>query len=228
MSATRWAKLAVALSALSLCVSLVGVTPVEAVKTVKRALFASNSGAVDGISASRTPKAGQLLALDAEGRFPGSVLSGGSGSRGPRGAEGPQGPRGPATALITHPAAGVALPRAKFVFVPVAKLSNIPAGKWLFNWAVTVSWFDPGGLIAICNLRVDGKDLSGKAGVVGGSAGSTRELVLAGNGAVEKATTFAATVECTADQDVLPDSRPQVGVFGQELAAVQVAELQVQ
>ncbi|MCE7894007.1 MAG: hypothetical protein DYH12_30640 [Sorangiineae bacterium PRO1] len=229
VSATTWAKLAFALSAISLAVSLAGVTPVEAVKSVKRSLFANNAGAVDGISASRTPKPGRLLALDAQGRFPGSVLpgAGAAGARGPRGPEGPTGPRGPASAFITHPAASVGLPRAKWVFVPVASLA-LPAGKWLFDYSAVASWFDPGGLIVNCRLRVDGKELSAKHGVVGGSAGSTRQLVLAGNGAIDKPTAFNAVLECTADQDVLPDSRPQVSVTLPELSAVQVTELDVQ
>jgi len=44
------------------------------VKAVKRALFAKNAGKVDGLKASRTPKAGQLLALNKTAHFPASVI----------------------------------------------------------------------------------------------------------------------------------------------------------
>jgi hypothetical protein len=58
-----------------------------ATRAVKRALFASNAGKVNGLRASKTPKPGRLLALDAKGRFPASVL--------PASAQGPAGPQGP-------------------------------------------------------------------------------------------------------------------------------------
>jgi hypothetical protein len=76
--------------------------PADAASTVSRTLFASrakvattarNANRVDGLSASRTPVAGRLLALNADGQLPTSVLpGGGAGARGParaRGAEGP-------------------------------------------------------------------------------------------------------------------------------------------
>ncbi len=56
-----------------------------------------NADRVDGLHASRTPKAGQLLALNANGKFPASVLPlvrGPKGATGPRGAQGVQGPAG--------------------------------------------------------------------------------------------------------------------------------------
>jgi len=95
-----WSKVAVGLSATALAVSLLGITPASAVNTVKRALFAKNSGAVDGVSASRTPRAGQLLPLSADGRFPASVL--------PPAAAGPRGPRGPAGPAASTSAVGFA------------------------------------------------------------------------------------------------------------------------
>jgi len=52
-----------------------------ATSAVKRALFAkraktaSNALKVDGLSASKTPRAGQLLALDGAGKFPANVTA---------------------------------------------------------------------------------------------------------------------------------------------------------
>ena len=90
----------VALSIAALIVAVFGSTPFgedAAKRVVKRALYALNADKVDGIDASRTPRAGKLLALDGSGRFPASVLAGGAtGPQGPVGPEGPAGPAGPA------------------------------------------------------------------------------------------------------------------------------------
>jgi hypothetical protein len=59
---------------------------------VKRALYARNAGAVDGIRASRKPHKGNLIALPATGRLPASILP--ASIRGPRGPAGPAGPAG--------------------------------------------------------------------------------------------------------------------------------------
>src|SRR5690348_6578506 len=83
------------MAAVALGFAATGVTPAEAVHAVKRAAFASNAGAVDGISASRTPKAGKLLPLDASGRVPAAALPGSAFARGPRGTQGPVGATGP-------------------------------------------------------------------------------------------------------------------------------------
>ncbi len=74
--------------------------PAVAGTLVDFAKRAGNADKVDGIDASRTPRAGVLLALDANARFPRSVLPSGArgatGPRGPVGAAGPQGQAGPA------------------------------------------------------------------------------------------------------------------------------------
>jgi hypothetical protein len=62
---------------------------------------AGNAKKVDGLSASKTPKRGKLLALNSNGKFPLSVLpsslaqAGETGPQGPQGEPGPQGPQGP-------------------------------------------------------------------------------------------------------------------------------------
>ncbi|MBA3747086.1 MAG: hypothetical protein H0W96_06275, partial [Solirubrobacterales bacterium] len=85
MSTVWLAWAAVVMSALALAISLSGVTPAQAVTAVKRAL---NANAVNGIKASRKPKANRLLALDSKAKFPTSVLPSG----GIRGLRGPPGP----------------------------------------------------------------------------------------------------------------------------------------
>jgi hypothetical protein len=59
---------------------------------VKRALYARNAGSVDGLSASRVPHKGQLIALPKTGKLPASILPASIG--GPRGPVGPAGPAG--------------------------------------------------------------------------------------------------------------------------------------
>lgn len=65
------------LSATALVIAIAGITPLgeaasDAVQVVR---FARNADKVDGLHASRTPKAGRLLALNANRKFPASVLT---------------------------------------------------------------------------------------------------------------------------------------------------------
>jgi hypothetical protein len=103
--------LPVALSATALAVALFGSTPVgHAVGSTvtpfathtKQADYATNAGAVNGIKASKRPRAGLLLPLATNGKFPASLGVGGpAGSPGPKGEKGdpgaqePSGPPGP-------------------------------------------------------------------------------------------------------------------------------------
>jgi hypothetical protein len=70
---------------------VLAVTPVgqAADGWVKRALYARNAGTVDGISASRAPHKGNLIALPKSGKLPASILPASIG--GPRGPAGPPG-----------------------------------------------------------------------------------------------------------------------------------------
>src|SRR5215813_8566607 len=75
-------RLPTVLSATALLIALASLTPVGQAardKIAPRARFALNSDRVDGIHASRVPKAGRLLALGTNRQFPASVLSGLSG-----------------------------------------------------------------------------------------------------------------------------------------------------
>jgi hypothetical protein len=67
---------AIALSTTALVVAILGQTSVgtAAVGAVRVALFAENAAKVNGIQASRKPMPGRLLALNAKGKLPSSVL----------------------------------------------------------------------------------------------------------------------------------------------------------
>ena len=67
---------AIALSMTALVVAILGQTPIgnAAVGAVRVALFAENAAKVNGIQASRRPMPGRLLALNAKGKLPSSVL----------------------------------------------------------------------------------------------------------------------------------------------------------
>ena len=69
-------RISTTLAATALIVAVLGITPLghAAADAVRVAVFAQNAGKVGNIKASRTPVPGQLLALDAKGRFPASVL----------------------------------------------------------------------------------------------------------------------------------------------------------
>ncbi len=101
-------RLSVVLSSLALVVALFGATPLgraahELTHVVpgfaKKAGYAANAGAVGGIRASRTARAGYLVPLGANGKFPASVgQAGPAGPAGPAGTQGPAGPAGPSGA----------------------------------------------------------------------------------------------------------------------------------
>jgi Collagen triple helix repeat (20 copies) len=87
--------LPVVLSAAALVVALSATSPGLAALqgSVRVALFAKNAAKVSGIGASKKPRAGKLLPLGKNGKFPASVLPGTV--KGPPGAEGARGPAGP-------------------------------------------------------------------------------------------------------------------------------------
>jgi hypothetical protein len=91
-------RLPVVLSFTALAVALLGSTSVGhafssgASAYAKRANFAKNAGAVNGIKASKQPRPGRLLPLGPDGKFPASV--GLTGPQGPRGLNGDKGDKG--------------------------------------------------------------------------------------------------------------------------------------
>ena len=102
-------RLPLILSTTALVIAIFGSTPIGSAGVnlldkvpayATKAGFANNAGAVDGIKASETPKAGQLVPLGSDGKFPDSVgVAGPAGPAGPAGAVGPAGPVGPAGAV---------------------------------------------------------------------------------------------------------------------------------
>src|SRR5262249_20531583 len=97
-------RLPVVLATTALVFAVFGSTPVgHAVTTAvspfathaKKADFATNAGAVNGIKASKTPRAGFLVPLGKNGMFPASVAGGLTGPKGEKGDKGDQGPQGP-------------------------------------------------------------------------------------------------------------------------------------
>jgi hypothetical protein len=70
-------RLPIVLSIAAVLVAVAGITPLgEAARdALPRARFALNSDKVDGIHASRNPKAGRLLALGKNKKFPASVIT---------------------------------------------------------------------------------------------------------------------------------------------------------
>ena len=79
-------------------------------RAVRRALFADNAGKVNNIRASKTPKAGQLLALNRSKRFPASVIPPqAKGAKGDKGDPGPAGQNGTNGASGTPGAPGAAI-----------------------------------------------------------------------------------------------------------------------
>ena len=93
-------RLPIILSVTALVVAVAGITPLgEAARDATEVVrFARNADKVDGIHASRSPKAGRLLALNSAKKFPASVHVGSQRSRDSRARERPglghaQGPR---------------------------------------------------------------------------------------------------------------------------------------
>jgi hypothetical protein len=67
-------RLPTVLSITALVIAVAGVTPLGEAASDAIPRFARNADKVDGIHASRTPKAGRLLALNSSKKFPASVL----------------------------------------------------------------------------------------------------------------------------------------------------------
>lgn len=147
-------RLPMALSAVALLVAIVG-TPLSegALHVVRTALFAKNAGAVNGIKASRVPRGGQLVPLNARGHFPSSVLAVPSG---PQGLPGPQGLQGPAG--VSH-AYNYAFAEVMITGTSVATLAKValPAGKYLIIGYANLSNLGPIATSGICDLHIVGR-----------------------------------------------------------------------
>jgi hypothetical protein len=101
--------LALLLCAAGLLLAALSLSPVGDAARRTVAAYAHNSGAVNGIKASRTPRPGRLVPLGRNAKLPASVLPlqrGQRGALGPAGPSGPSGPAGPAGPVGPVGAAG--------------------------------------------------------------------------------------------------------------------------
>jgi hypothetical protein len=186
-------RLPVLLSATALLVALFGSTPLgrAVVSTVppfakhaKTADFAANAGAVNRLRASTHPRAGWLVALGSDGKFPVSVgqvgppgpqgPKGDQGSQGPSGQKGPSGPKGSTGPAGPSGPAGPAGPPGlsgwTFVTVGVTTppggaqnwVASCPAGKKALGGGATVG--------ASASVPKDQIWMNGPAGQADGSA----------------------------------------------------------
>jgi hypothetical protein len=135
-SKTTWTwRLPVVLSIAALTAALLGSTSVgqafSGASFAKRAAFAKNAGAVNGIKASRTPMPGKLVPLGTDGKFPASVgLAGPKGDKGDTGVQGPAGISGYGYYIQEHDIA----PKA---FQPIAV--SCPAGQKVLGGGVSTA-----------------------------------------------------------------------------------------
>jgi hypothetical protein len=184
---------------------VLAVTPVGQAASgwVKRAIYARNAGSVDGISASRTPHKGDLLALPATGKLPASILPSSIG--GPRGAAGAAGADGAdgsgGSALVATAAAAVNVGAAQTVVVTL----SLKAGSYALiakaSLHATLDSSEP-GVTCLLKAGTDGDQVDADL-----SSSSDDPVALIA------AHTFAApgtaTLTCAADDDgvVASDAR---------------------
>ena len=191
------------MSAVAVAVALAGVTPAEAVRAVKRAL---NADAVDGFSASKTPRPGPLLALDGNGRFPASTLPPGPrGPRGPGGAAGPAGsdgvrgpagatgPRGPSSAFVDREFGPFNLngTNVKQKIVEV----RVPAGNYQIQFSSHV-YLGSGIGVVDCDFERDGTPIDRTTVVVGNHAGGVIEAPVAMTDVASSTAAMTVNVRC--------------------------------
>jgi hypothetical protein len=170
---------------------------------VKRALYARNAGSVDGISASRVPHKGNLIALPANGKLPASILPASIG--GPRGPAGPAGTAGSdgsgGSALVATAGAAVNIAAAQ---TPVVTLS-LKAGQYAIvakaSLHATLDTSTPG---VTCLLRAGTDGDQADADL---SSSSDDPVALIATHTF--ATAGVATLTCAADDDgiVASDAR---------------------
>lgn len=248
-------RLSVALSVTALTVALFGSTPigravVSAVppfaKKAGYAKVAGNADAVDGIKAARQPRAGFLVPLGANGRFPPSVGEAGpkgdrgdpgaQGPMGPQGAtgrQGPQGPAGPSHAYANAAASYVKVAKAQNAFnlnaTIVAKV-DVPAGSYVMSFKTNLV-FSKGPAILDCALQYTAGSQF--------SAGDFTEIVpgeylasiavVAEDAVLEDDRTFKATttvvVRCAEVSDPFNPNPPTVYAHDTQLVAIQVGAI---
>lgn len=213
-------------------VALAGVTPADAVNAVKRALFATNSGAVNGIKASKKPAANKLFPLGSDGRFPASVIPplpvsrGPVGPAGPPGVQGIQGAAGAPGPSDVRTVGGSSTPTARTANarVTMLTLAAIPAGTYLLTFTGTSAFDGASNTVVACELLA-GPDLLGRTRLdLGLAAGGVAIGSMAATAVVTEPAAFTATVQCYPSNDIavaqtpiLDDSRLTALHVGQAL-----------
>jgi hypothetical protein len=147
----------------------------------KTAGFAKNAGAVQGIKASKTPKAGYLLALNTSKKFPASVGAiGPKGPPGAQGAPGAQGPPGPSDAFSRFRNGPVFIPysasgKASIIHLDLGAGNYAIIGKaWIENDAGT------GTSDVECDLALSGGPFDrGRVGLQDKNVGPAKEGTMA-------------------------------------------------
>jgi hypothetical protein len=133
------APLPLALSLVAVALALVGVVTNRgeaASPTVRAANFATEAHTISGLRVSHRPRAGQILVLDADGRYPRSVIPPTVGDSGPRGAQGPRGADGPpgqagGELVFTRRTKETIVSRFAGDGSTLAELEDLPSGSWL-------------------------------------------------------------------------------------------------
>lgn len=183
-------RLPVPLSIAAIVIAVIGTTrAVEAAAPprVKSALFATEAGTVNGIRASRKPRAGRLLALGADARYPRSVIPPAVGQDGPQGSQGSPGPTGPAgrpggDTLLARTFEGRAYP-ANFERHTVLELTDVPAGSWLVLGSAGSGTPFAGPFTFSCHVTRGSVDLASSSAASGRGTGGGRltdHLAIAG------------------------------------------------
>src|SRR4051794_28290844 len=133
------APLPVSLSIAAVALAIVGVVSNRgeaASTTVRAANFADDAHTISGLHVSHRPRAGQILVLDADGRYPRAVIPATVGDSGPRGAQGPRGAEGaPGQAggelVFTRRTKETIVSRFAGDGSTLAELEDLPSGSWL-------------------------------------------------------------------------------------------------
>ncbi|MBS1870108.1 MAG: hypothetical protein JSS99_10615 [Actinobacteria bacterium] len=194
------------IACVALLVALTGVTPADAVRAARNALFARNAGAVDGISASRTPHARRLLPLGADGRFPASVVP--PGPRGPRGVQGPAGARGPSDARVDSRADVPISPNLR-VPVEVGALPGLAPGSYLVLFTSAAHYREPNrDMYVVCETRLNGRVIKSTHVIVGEVAEADGNVGISSTVPVTISDRSDLSVTCWGDQTATsPDGR---------------------
>jgi hypothetical protein len=217
------------LSIAAVGIAALGVTaPGQAVsRTVRTALHSSDAGSVAGVSASRRPRAGFLLALDRDGRYPRSVIPPTVGEAGPRGAQGGRGAEGPPGApggytFTTRSPQGRQISRFGDQRTTMGRLEDLPGGSWLLLGQLT-----PGGVAGAeevaCSLVYRNIVLTSSRATVGRGAGGQRVASLTVLGPWSTAEPSSVALDCGLESD--PGG--EAGGESVTLSAIRVGSLEV-